>query len=555
MPLNGDVKTFPLAAVVQMIHEERKTGALMVNTVRRRCIIYFRGGKIIHVSGNTDKELKLGTLLRANNLIDEDRLEDMVAVAKAMEKRLGSVLLERAYIDADKLASILHLQVREMVTTMFNWDDAKFSYKDGLDGLVEEDVKCEVDPVRLITESKRMGEFKGVIPNDHVVFQINPSVDSTKSVHAARELRVLLLLDGRRSVADVIKETGYSRLAVYRSLAKLHAQNAIARKGAEKQPVKAAATGGPELHTVVGLYWSLLQLIMTDVGAELGNKKAASSLENSLRRSPYYEGFLKAFQLDQDQATNAGRIQGLLAQQGKASSLEDCIKGFHQVVAGLLHEQYQFLGYKATRSTVQRLRATLEKVPANQGPLARIISRLLEPYENEAALREQKKVASGPQIGRSGTAGQGIQPLKVDNVASGAIVQLYNEMFRIVLTDLEREVGAKAHSLFEKIIGSSKHRGVLFNQFQMKSTSGADALKTLEKIKTAELKLSKSDLVQALQDILGGLLLEESQLLGPKATDVTISRLMERTAAAQSQLKPLTDYLSASLKAEKAKMG
>jgi hypothetical protein len=356
-------------------------------------------------------------------------------------------------------------------------------------------------------------------------------------------------------VADVIKETGYSRLAVYRSLAKLHAQNAIVRKGAEKQAAKAATTGGPELHTVVTLYSSLLQLIMTDVGAELGNKKAASSLENSLRRSPYYQGFLKVFQLDQDPATNAGKIQGLFAQQGKALSLEDCIKGFHQVVAGLLHEQYQFLGYKATRSTVQRLRAALEKVPANQGALARIMSRLLEPYENETALREQKKVASGPQIGPSGTAGQGSQTLKVDNVASGAIVQLYNDMFRIVLTDLEREVGAKAQSLFEKIIKNSEHRSVLFNQFQMKSTSGADALKTLEKIKTAELKLSKSDLVQALQDILGGLLLEESQLLGPKATDVTISRLMERTAAAQSQLKPLTDYLSALLKTEKAKMG
>jgi hypothetical protein len=66
-------------------------------------------------------------------------------------------------------------------------------------------------------------------------------------------------------VADVIKETGYSRLAVYRSLAKLHAQNAIARKGAEKQPATAATTGGPELHTVVSLYWNLLQQIMTDV--------------------------------------------------------------------------------------------------------------------------------------------------------------------------------------------------------------------------------------------------------------------------------------------------
>ena len=69
MPLNGDVKTFPLAAIVQMVHDERKTGILAVSTPRRRMIIYFREGKIINVRGNTYKELKLGALLKANNII------------------------------------------------------------------------------------------------------------------------------------------------------------------------------------------------------------------------------------------------------------------------------------------------------------------------------------------------------------------------------------------------------------------------------------------------------------------------------------------------------
>src|SRR5210317_612769 len=191
MPLNGDVKTFPLAAIVQMVHDERKTGILTVSTPRQRCGIYFREGNIIHVRGNTDKELKLGVLLKANNLISEERLEDMLAVSKAMEKRLGTVLLEREYIELDKLVSIIQLQFKEGVASMLSWEDAKFSYKDGLDGFTDE-IKCEVDPVRLVLEAKKREEFKGLIPNDQVVFQINPNVDASKSVHAARDLRVLL---------------------------------------------------------------------------------------------------------------------------------------------------------------------------------------------------------------------------------------------------------------------------------------------------------------------------------------------------------------------------
>jgi hypothetical protein len=237
MPLKGDVKTFALSAIVRMIHEEGKTGLLTVTEVNRGCRIYFKGGRIIGVSGNKDKQLRLGALLKANNLISEEILEDMLEVAKAMEKPLGTVLVERNYLSPEDLANILSLQFKEVVSPALSWYEAKFTYRDGLDGYVE-DVHCEVDPVRLVNEAKKRDEFKGIIPNDQVVFHINSGAQTSKSVHAARDLRILLLLDGRRSVAQLIKETGYSRLAVYRSLAKLHAQNAITRKDELRQVPK-----------------------------------------------------------------------------------------------------------------------------------------------------------------------------------------------------------------------------------------------------------------------------------------------------------------------------
>ena len=549
MPLNGDVKTFALSAIVQMIHEEKKTGGLSVSTPRQRCIIYFRGGNIIHVSGNRDKELKLGTLLRANNLISEDRLQDMVAVAKAMEKRLGTVLLERKYITADKLSSILNLQVREMATAMLNWDDAKFSYKDGLDGFAEEEVKCEVDPVRLISESKRMGEFKGLIPNDQVLFEINPRVDTTKSVHAARDLRVLLLLDGRRNVTHIIKETGYSRLAVYRSLAKLHAQNAIIRKGADKHPTKAPTL---ELTPVTSLYWSMLQLVMADLAEELGERKAAASLAGSLSQSAYYENFLKVFSMDQDLAANINNMQTLIRQQGRPVSPQDVINGFNQAVIGLLSEEYRFLGFKATRNTVQRMRATVEKVPANQRPLAQALSKFLAHYENEDYLKGAKRAATAEVPVARGTTEQKVQPMKVDGTSGNALISFYNDMFRLVINDLQDVVGAKALGMFQGLMRGSKHSETILAQFDMENTAETIPLQLKEKINSGELKLSTQDLMQTFQQVLRGLLIEEDRLLGPKATDSTMSRMVERVSTTHKQFRPLLDQLSATLRSKSA---
>ena len=557
MPLNGDVKTFPLAAVVQMVHDERKTGILAVSTPRRRMSIYFREGKIIHVRGNTDKELKLGALLKANNLISEDRLEDMLAVSKAMEKRLGTVLLEREYIEFDKLVSIIQLQFKEGVANMLSWDDAKFSYKDGLDGFTDE-IKCEVDPVRLVQEAKKREEFKGLIPNDQVVFQINPTVDTTKSVHAARDLRVLLLLDGRRTVAQLIKETGYSRLGAYRSLSKLYAQNAIVRKGDDRQPTQKMST--LELSPITTIYWNLLQLVMTDLAEELGASKATSSFENSLRQSAYYERFLKPFRLDQDLATNISKMETLVQQQGQLLSQNDLVNGFNQVLVLLLGEQYQFLGYKGTRSTVQRMRASLQNVPATHRPLAQAISRFLEHYENEDYLRGTKQVASTQAGAASGVSeARSPQPTSpqptMSNMSGTAIVNFYNDMFSLVISDLEQEVGAKARELFQGLVRSSHHYDTLLVHFEVQDASDQNPLRLKDNVKTGELKLSGQALVQTFQQVLRGLLSEESRLLGPKATDLTVSRLAERMNASHTQFKPLLDQLTATVVSKPAKTG
>jgi hypothetical protein len=552
MPLNGDVTTFPLAAIVQMIHDERKTGILTVSTPRHRCSIYFRGGKIIHVRGNTDKELKLGALLKANNLISEERLEDMLAVSKAMEKRLGTVLLEREYIDRDKLVSIIHLQFKETVATMLSWDDAQFSYSDGLDGYSDE-IKCEVDPVRLVLEAKKREEFKGLIPNDQVIFLINQKVDTSKSVHAARDLRVLLLLDGRRTVAQLIKETGYSRLAMYRSLAKLYAQNGIVRKGDDRQPTKRMDT--LELGPITSLYWSLLQMIITDLAEELGASKASSSLENSLRQSAYYERFLKPLQLDQDLATNIDKMQTLVQQQGRPLSQNDFINGFNQVLVSLLGEQYQFLGYKGTTNTVKRMRASLQNVPDNHRPLAQAISRLLENYEREDFLRSTRH-GDSTQAGAASAIPEGRRPQPTMNNMSGtAIVNFYNDMFRLVISDLEQEVGAKARGLFQGLIRSSHYSDTLLAHFEVQDISDPNPLRLKNNVEAGELTLGGQDLVQTFQQVLRGLLLEENRLLGPKATDLTVSRLAERMNASHTQFKPLLDELTATVVRKPAKTG
>jgi hypothetical protein len=311
--------------------------------------------------------------------------------------------------------------------------------------------------------------------------------------------------------------------------------------------------GTLELSPITTLYWNLLQLIMTDLAEELGASKAASSLENSLRQSAYYERFLKPFQLNQDLATNINKMETLIQQQRQSLSQNDLINGFNQVLVMLLGEQYQFLGYKGTRSTVQRMRASLQNVPATHQNLAQAISRFLEHYENEDYLRGTKQVASTQAGAASGISEARSPQPTMSNMSGTAIVNFYNDMFKLVISDLEQEVGAKARGLFQGLIKSSNHYDTLLVHFEVQDTSDQSPLRLKDNAKTGELKLSGQALVQTFQQVLRGLLLEENRLLGPKATDLTVSRLAERMKASHTQFKPLLDQLTETVVSKQAK--
>jgi hypothetical protein len=201
---------------------------------------------------------------------------------------------------------------------------------------------------------------------------------------------------------------------------------------------------------------------------------------------------------------------------------------------------------------VQRLRANLDKVPANQRPLAQAISKFLQHYQNEDYLRGAKKVATAEVPAAGGTGEHKAQPLKLDGSSGSAVINFYNDMFQLVISDLQNVVGAKAHGLFQGLIRGSKNSDALLKQFDMKDSANTIPLRVKEQVKTGEPELSTQDLVQTFQLVLRGLLIEESRLLGPKAADSTMSRMVEKVAASHQQFRPLLEQLSASLKSKPA---
>jgi hypothetical protein len=72
MPLEGDINTFSLAAIVRLIHSETKTGTLKVSGSGRSLSLYFIRGKIAFIRSDISDDLSLEALLKSRNIINEE---------------------------------------------------------------------------------------------------------------------------------------------------------------------------------------------------------------------------------------------------------------------------------------------------------------------------------------------------------------------------------------------------------------------------------------------------------------------------------------------------
>lgn len=356
MPLTGSTRTFSLSAIVRLIHTEAKTGVLKVTRGENTAGLYFKNGEIVFISGELTQDLSLSSLLKAGKITSEENIQKSLEIARTTVKRLETVLLELGYIPQNKLANILRYQFKEVLANVLTWDEGEFNYTDGI-GDYFEDLRLQIDPIRLMADAQKWREYRSLIPNDQAVFQIKAGI-KPDSLSGDRFSRVMLLINGQRNVAQIIAETGLSRLAVYSALTALASRGAIVRSEA------------PNGAIIIAFYSKVIQMLMRDLKNEVG-AKALDLLANILMRSEYYDIFLSQFDIQNSIGANAERIQEHIRTQGHKLGKQGMVRAFQLVLLALMQEQKRLLGDKAARISLIKLKEHLaDPAQKNYRPLA-----------------------------------------------------------------------------------------------------------------------------------------------------------------------------------------
>jgi len=249
MAIEGRLSDVGLADICQLLSMGRRTGCLTITQPGNFGYIYLEDGRVVSAT-ILNRPDRLGQLLVRNHIITGEELAEGIRVQGGSPgKRLGQVLIDLGHLSEEDLRRFVTLQVEEAVYDLFSWDDGTFRFdpdrrfeSDGavslsipienllLEGarrvdelsVIEKDVPSReliysVDRSRLDRDRDRADERGRAAGMDreggpaHVEEGRLPGGSEANSGAAPltrEQERILTLLDGRRTVEEVIEESG-----------------------------------------------------------------------------------------------------------------------------------------------------------------------------------------------------------------------------------------------------------------------------------------------------------------------------------------------------------
>jgi hypothetical protein len=345
MNLNGDFEGLTLSSILQLLYNDQKTGVLTVRCDEEESKVFFEQGTIIYASASL-KEARLGFLMRNDGIISAKQLQKCLALGREKKMHLGKILVDKGYISLDTLKKYNSKQVEAILYNLLFWKKGRFEYKDtklNLQGMIV----TQLNPMKLILEASRrideLSVFKEFIPSDNLVFQMSGKVQSKEEIKLnANEWRILSLVDGTRSVRQIIKQSTYDDFAVYKIFFSMISSGLIEQKEEIQLDDK---IGEDDYSAILTVFNDILEPIKKNIVDELGNRSHSlfEEIKSSLKIE--FKEVFKDYHPDNHKSSNLQAVSSSLANIDIIEdSKEFLISGFADYSFQVLKKVGEILG-------------------------------------------------------------------------------------------------------------------------------------------------------------------------------------------------------------------
>ncbi len=255
MALQGTLKDFGLADILQLIGIQRKTGVLTLDSGSETVTVKFREGQVVGADSSTrNLEDVLGSVLVRTGRITETQLAEALRTQRSTLQRVGYILVKSNAISEDTLQEALRIQVTQMVYRLFRWRDGQYQFASSdhvdydrehfqpigaetilMEGarmldewpIIERRIRSALAVFRKTAAGAAIERPVASLVEAHVDFGFTETSGAGSAVPeegirlSPDEQEVLRMVDGRSRVQDLVDRSPLGEFDVYRALHEL----------------------------------------------------------------------------------------------------------------------------------------------------------------------------------------------------------------------------------------------------------------------------------------------------------------------------------------------
>ncbi|HWG95268.1 MAG TPA: DUF4388 domain-containing protein [Mycobacteriales bacterium] len=227
MRLEGTLDAFSLPDIFQLLSFTKKTGALhlrrpLTGGAVQHGVVHVRGGAVTGARADVTRQELARRLLGTGQVDDEALASAAEQLADEPGAGLARLLAERADLAADVAVGVAREQITDAVFDLLRWPDGEFAFV--VDEADVDDLGAELPVEDLVAEGRRRLEawpaLAEQVPAADAVLRLNPA-PAEAPVASVEEWALLALVDGRRTVGELVALAGRGEYAVVSSLASL----------------------------------------------------------------------------------------------------------------------------------------------------------------------------------------------------------------------------------------------------------------------------------------------------------------------------------------------
>jgi hypothetical protein len=357
-------KKVVLSRELLKLYYDGMSGEMVVRDQLRTIRIYLDEGNVVYAEG-VDEGRQLLSEIAEKKGLDPRQLEELEQISERAPQSLGKTLLERRLISEPVWKKFLEIKVKYALAAAFRMDTADVRFRE-VDFSILPNNLIDYNMIQLLLDTIRLMEdlrtFERHIPGDDAVFTLSEGADEFQAIIPLNpfELTIFSMIDGQKTIGEIIKSKGLAREDVYKTFYLLLCFDLITLLSTQDREGESEV----DYTKIVNIYLDLLRILETNFRKEVG-KRFESILNKCLNElTGQSKELLRSLDLSRDYQTGVvTQISKRFAEKERATEGRLVLSSsFNKLVFLLIMRMQKLLGKDLVERSLKEMMNILQDV-------------------------------------------------------------------------------------------------------------------------------------------------------------------------------------------------